>query len=146
MNRQIIRGSHQRYSGAPALAPAKLTGKRRLHKEVLADSGDVRPGGSQNLRRGPQHPPRIPAHGPRLTWSSPGATGRPRRPVAITATRAASLLPLRLRGWAQLDAALAHEPLVLKATSDPVEAGGVLDAELLGRLGKRDPRLIYDQR
>ena len=45
----------------------------------------------------------------------------------------------------QFDAALAHEPVVLKATGDCVESGGVLEAELCGRLSESDPGLIDDQ-
>jgi len=48
-------------------------------------------------------------------------------------------------GWVQLGAALAHEPIVLKAASDSVEPRGVLDAELLPRLGSSDPGLIHYQ-
>jgi hypothetical protein len=51
---------------------------------------------------------------------------------------------LRFGGWVQLDAALVYEPVVLKATSDGVQAGRVLETELLGRLGQRDPGLICD--
>src|ERR1035438_1706878 len=63
----------------------------------------------------------------------------------VTATRAPRLLRLRFGGWVQLDAVLAHEPVVLKATGGRVESGGVLETELLGRPGKSDPGLIHDQ-
>ena len=45
----------------------------------------------------------------------------------------------------QFDAVLAHEPVGLKVTGDGVESGGVLEAELLGCLGKGDPGLSHDQ-
>jgi hypothetical protein len=38
-----------------------------------------------------------------------------------------------------------HEPVVLKATGDCVESGGVLEAKLFARLSESDPGLIDDQ-
>ena len=52
---------------------------------------------------------------------------------------------MRFDGWVQLDAALAHEPVVLKVTGGFVEPAGVLATELLARLGKSDPGLVHDQ-
>jgi hypothetical protein len=40
---------------------------------------------------------------------------------------------LHFGGGVQLDPALAHEPVVLKATGDGVQAGRVLETELLSR-------------
>jgi len=40
----------------------------------------------------------------------------------------------------QLGSAPAHEPVVRQAPSDSAGPGGVFDADLPGRLGKRDPR------
>ena len=45
----------------------------------------------------------------------------------------------------QFGAALAHEPVVLKATGDCVESARFLEAKLFGRLSESDPGLIGDQ-
>ncbi len=87
---------------------------------------------------------RSPVRGSDNSGKSAGA-GRRLLQWGSISFQSSALLRLRLGGWVQFDAVLAYEPVVLKATGDCVESGGVLETELFGRVSEGDPGLIDDQ-